>query len=79
MDQQGNQLWDQPFAVEGEAKETDAARQLSRTPGDQNIRRVTGTVSGVGELTVNINGQPKSVRVPKLTNTTLDAPPAKVR
>ena len=72
LDAKGKEDRTQIFAVEGSATETAAARKLNG-PDDQGVRRVTGIIGQVGDIEVYIDGKPRKVRGPMLTEATLDA------
>lgn len=75
VDSERYPMLDQTFAIEGDGHETDAARRIGQTAGDDKVRRVRGTVAGIANLVIYVNGRPTTVRGPRLGNAVIDAPP----
>lgn len=63
------------FVVDEEtAKHTDAAEKLDRTPGDSEIKKISGTISTLTRIKFYVNGQQREADVPLISNATVDAP-----
>ena len=72
VDAQGKELRNEVFSVEGSVKESEAAQKLNSVRDDPGIRRVTGTISSVGDIEIYVNGKPGNVRGPRLADVILD-------
>jgi hypothetical protein len=59
---------EQAFLVEGPVEESGEA------PSDSGVRRVRGTIAGIEDIVVYINGTRKTVVGPKLIKAAIDAP-----
>jgi len=73
LDQKGNVIPEQTFvAIEDQAKRTEAATKADHISGDRGDRSVCGTIKGSQEVTMRVGSEMRKVRVPVLTNITLD-------
>lgn len=76
LDEKQNIVPDLTFvAIEDGAKRTEAAAKADSTSGDRGDRSVCGTIKGSREVTMQVGGESRKVRVPILTDITKDVLP----
>jgi hypothetical protein len=71
-DDRNQGVTEQPFVIEGEPTLTPAADKASKTRGDNTIRRASGSLKQLEDVTLNVAGRETRIKAPVLTEVTLD-------